>query len=103
MDVIESNYSVLEQRIAAAQDFWEAERAHERYLHNLVTQSFLSHASLCRQFGEVFGQARDLCQLVAQARANGVDWGRVKVCLHVNRATQHDIAHAVVATSVILH
>jgi hypothetical protein len=66
--------------VAAAQDFSEAERAHDRFLHALVTQSFLSHASLCRQFGEVFGQARRLCGIVARARGGeGVDWAAVQV------------------------
>ncbi|KAI8466120.1 MAG: gamma tubulin interacting protein [Monoraphidium minutum] len=79
VDVIESNFSALERRVAAAQDFSEAERAHDAFLHALVTQSFLGHASLCRQFGEVFGQARRLCGVVARARAGeGVDWRQVQ-------------------------
>lgn len=78
--MIESNFAVLERRVAAAQDFSEAERAHDCFLHALVTQSFLSHASLCRQFGEVFGQARRLCGVVARARGGeGIDWKQVEV------------------------
>ncbi len=57
---------------------------HLRHTHtptpSRVPQSFLSHASLCRQFGEVFGQARQLCALVARAGETGaVEWPAVQV------------------------
>jgi hypothetical protein len=61
------------------QDFAEAEHAHERFLHALVTQSFLSHQLLGRQFGEVFEQSSKLCRLVRGARERGIDWEQVKV------------------------
>lgn len=61
------------------QDFAEAEHAHERFLHALVTQSFLSHTSLVRQLGQVFEQTSALCRLVKGARERGIDWAQVQV------------------------
>lgn len=80
VDVIESNYAILEQSVSAAQDFHEAERAHDRYLHRLITQSFLSHGSLCKDLSEVFGHVRELCGVISRARDTGVDWKKVQVC-----------------------
>lgn len=62
-----------------AQDFSAAEAAHDAFLHTLVTQSFLSHSSLTRQFGEVFAQVRALCRLVNAAAAASGDTGGLLV------------------------
>jgi hypothetical protein len=61
------------------QDFSEAEHAHERFLHALVTQSFLGHSAIVKQIGEVFGQTRALCRLVRGARERGIDCDAVTV------------------------
>lgn len=63
-DVIESNWRLLEVRMAAAQDFGEAEDAHRCFLADLVTQSFLSQSTICRNIGDVFGHVLELCSLV---------------------------------------
>ncbi|KAF8058112.1 GCP4 [Scenedesmus sp. PABB004] len=78
LDVVETNYARLVDKVAAAQDFAEAEHAHERFLHALLTQSFLSHTSLVRQLGEVFGQTSALCRLVRGARERGIDWEQAR-------------------------
>lgn len=57
-DVIESNYKVLEERIQAAHDFSEAERAHHLYLHNLMDQSFLTSKTICTLISTVFGHVQ---------------------------------------------
>lgn len=57
-DVIESNYKVLEERIDAAHDFSEAERAHHLYLHNLMDQSFLTSKTICTLISTVFGHVQ---------------------------------------------
>ncbi|KAF6261046.1 gamma-tubulin complex component protein [Scenedesmus sp. NREL 46B-D3] len=78
LDVVESNYAKLQEKVAAAQDFAEAEHAHERFLHALVTQSFLSHQMLGNQFSQVFEQSSALCRLVRGARERGIDWQQVQ-------------------------
>jgi hypothetical protein len=65
--------------LVSLQDFAEAEHAHERFLHALVTQSFLSHQILGRQLSQVFGQSSALCRLVRGARERGIDWQQVQV------------------------
>eukprot|EP00775_Hariotina_reticulata_P005315 gene5317-5550_t len=79
LDVVEVNYARLQEKVAAAQDFSEAEHAHERFLHALVTQSFLGHSAIVKQIGEVFGQTRALCRLVKGARERGIDCDAVEV------------------------
>ncbi|MEW5306079.1 MAG: hypothetical protein WDW36_008574 [Sanguina aurantia] len=78
-DVIESNYKVLEERIEAAHDFSEAERAHHLYLHNLMDQSFLTSKTICTLISTVFGHVQDLCTVIEsadQARESGAP-GRI--------------------------
>ncbi len=65
LDVIESNFKVLEERIGAAHDFAEAERAHSAYLHALVNQCFLNTGTITRAIGAVFTQVQ------VRGRVNG--------------------------------
>ena len=58
LDVIESNYKVLEERVGAARDFAEAERAHAAYLHALLSQCFLNTGTITRAIGAVFTQVQ---------------------------------------------
>ncbi|WIA33536.1 hypothetical protein OEZ86_006660 [Tetradesmus obliquus] len=78
LDVVESNYARLQEKVAAAQDFEEAERAHDRFLQALVAQSFLGSGILGKQLSEVFGQSAALCRLVKGAREDGIDWPQVQ-------------------------
>jgi hypothetical protein len=64
-DVIGGRFSELLARVEQAADFAEAQVAHDRCVRELVTQSLLPHASLSRQFGEVFSQALALADIVA--------------------------------------
>ncbi|KAF5834637.1 Spc98 family-domain-containing protein [Dunaliella salina] len=70
VDVIESNYSQLEARIAAAQDFSEVERAHANYLHALMQQTFLNTTTICRTIAALFLHVQELCQLVDAATSH---------------------------------
>lgn len=54
VDVIEANFKVLEEHIASAQDFSEAERAHTNYLHLLMQQSFLNTKKICTTITKIF-------------------------------------------------
>jgi hypothetical protein len=47
-----------EDRIGAARDFAEAERAHAAYLHALVNQCFLNTGTITRAIGAVFTQVQ---------------------------------------------
>eukprot|EP00955_Chlamydomonas_euryale_P068534 360147-Chlamydomonas_euryale.AAC.4 len=72
VDVIESNYAALSERIAGAHDFAEAERAHANYQHALVNQCFLNTVTITRAIGAVFKQAQQLCGMVdAYAHVRG--------------------------------
>jgi hypothetical protein len=57
LDVIESNFKLLEEGIGAAHDFAEVERVHTSYLHALVNQCFLNTGTITRAIGTVFSQA----------------------------------------------
>ncbi|CAD7697778.1 unnamed protein product [Ostreobium quekettii] len=82
VDVIESNYAQLQQRIADAQDFMEAERAHNRYLSTLIFQSFLSTVSISRLLQQVFRACHSLCTMVrlddGSPTCDAADWRKVE-------------------------
>eukprot|EP00878_Enallax_costatus_P030452 GHUV01033156.1.p1 GENE.GHUV01033156.1~~GHUV01033156.1.p1 ORF type:complete len:360 (+),score=144.69 GHUV01033156.1:480-1559(+) len=78
VDVVESNFAQLQAKVAQAQDFSEAEYAHERFLHALVSQSFLGHHTLTNHLGEVFSQVMELSRLVQGSREQGIDWDAIK-------------------------
>ncbi len=54
VDVIETNFAQLEQRVAAAQDYGEVERAHAGYLHALMAQCFLTTHTMSRTISTIF-------------------------------------------------
>ena len=72
VDVIESNYKVLEEHVGAAQDFAQAERAHTHFLHALVNQCFLNTGTITRAIGAVFTQVQVWgCGKVESGRVGG--------------------------------
>ncbi|GFR50820.1 hypothetical protein Agub_g13079, partial [Astrephomene gubernaculifera] len=66
-DVIEVNFSALENKISSCQDFSELERAHHVFLSTLMVQSFLTVRSLCAVLGDIFQDVASLSQLVSRA------------------------------------
>ncbi|PNW88207.1 hypothetical protein CHLRE_01g019150v5 [Chlamydomonas reinhardtii] len=66
-DVIEVNFSALENKIANCQDFSELERAHALFLNTLMVQSFLTVRTMCINLTEIFQDVAMLTQLVSRA------------------------------------
>ena len=64
VDVIEAQSSILSQCIANAQDFSEAERAHQTFLDAVVTQSFLDMKAISQMLEGVFSLCQRLCGCV---------------------------------------
>lgn len=64
VDVIEAQSSILSQCIANAQDFSEAERAHQTFLNAVVTQSFLDMKAISQMLEGVFSLCQRLCGFV---------------------------------------
>ncbi|KAL0056051.1 hypothetical protein WJX82_007204 [Trebouxia sp. C0006] len=64
VDVIEAQSSVLSQCIANAQDFSEAERAHETFMDAVVTQSFLDMKAISQMLEGIFSLCQRLCGFV---------------------------------------
>ena len=80
IDVIESQFRTLIDRISNAEDFAEAERAHEAYLSALFGQTFLDISTISRLLEELFSQIREFCSVVTAAttcddRQGGADGG----------------------------
>ncbi|KAL3153823.1 Gamma-tubulin complex component 4, variant 2 [Trebouxia sp. C0010 RCD-2024] len=70
VDVIEAQSSILSQCIANAQDFSEAERAHQTFLDAVVTQSFLDMKAISQMLEGVFGLCQRLCGFVQKDDGN---------------------------------
>ncbi|GIL67009.1 hypothetical protein Vafri_20405 [Volvox africanus] len=66
-DVIEVNFSTLENKISTCQDFSELERAHTIFLSTLMVQSFLTVRSLCSVLADIFQDVAQLAKLVSRA------------------------------------
>lgn len=78
MDVIEAEYKTLEDKVAAARDFVEVERAHHQYLSALLSQTFLDVSLVSQSLASVLSQCLALCRtvqvrapLLSTAEANG--------------------------------
>uniref|UniRef100_A0A7S4CJ80 Spindle pole body component n=1 Tax=Eutreptiella gymnastica TaxID=73025 RepID=A0A7S4CJ80_9EUGL len=54
VDVLETHYTQLMKRVSQAEDFQGAHRAHEKYIHGLVSACFLDHHVLCTSLEELF-------------------------------------------------
>ena len=64
VDVIEAQSLILSQCIANAQDFSEAERAHQTFLNAVVTQSFLDMKAISQMLEGLFSLCQRLCGFV---------------------------------------
>jgi hypothetical protein len=64
VDVIEAEYKTLEDKIAAARDFVEVERAHHQYLSALLSQTFLDVSLVSQSLASVLAQCLALCRMV---------------------------------------
>ena len=64
VDVIEAQSSTLSQCIANAQDFSEAERAHQTFMDAVVTQSFLDMKAISQMLEGIFSLCQRLCGFV---------------------------------------
>lgn len=64
VDVIEAQSSKLVECIANAQDFSEAERAHQNFLNAIVTQSFLDMKAISTMLENIFSLCQRLCGYV---------------------------------------
>jgi hypothetical protein len=64
VDVIEAEYKTLEDKVAAAHDFVEVERAHHQYLSALLSQTFLDVSLVSQSLASVLSQCLALCRTV---------------------------------------
>ncbi|KAK3232936.1 Gamma-tubulin complex component 4 [Cymbomonas tetramitiformis] len=64
VDVIEVEYSNMQDSIAAAHDFAEVERAHSIYLSRLLSQTFLENEVVSQSLTDVFHHVKTLCKWV---------------------------------------
>lgn len=64
VDVIEAQSSKLVECIGNAQDFSEAERAHQHFLDAIVTQSFLDMKAISTMLENIFSLCQRLCGYV---------------------------------------
>jgi len=64
VDVIEAEYKVLQDKVAAAHDFSEVERAHHQYLSALLSQTFLDVSLVSQTLANIIEQCLQLCRLI---------------------------------------
>lgn len=72
VDVIEAQSSILSQCIANAQDFSEAERAHQTFMDAVVTQSFLDMKAISQMLEGIFSLCQRLCGFVQVSKLDVV-------------------------------
>lgn len=82
VDVIEAQSSILSQCIANAQDFSEAERAHQTFLDAVVTQSFLDMKAISQMLEGIFSLCQRLCGFVQVNKLTFPDTGchAISIC-----------------------
>mmetsp|Transcript_40043 Transcript_40043/g.102447 ORF Transcript_40043/g.102447 Transcript_40043/m.102447 type:complete len:169 (+) Transcript_40043:3-509(+) len=73
LDVIEVQYSQLHEAIAQAQDFKEAERAHQDYVKALTSQAFLDISNISSHIESMMAMCRKLCGWVHREAVLGED------------------------------
>ncbi|GMH37208.1 hypothetical protein BSKO_05081 [Bryopsis sp. KO-2023] len=64
VDVIEANYSMLLQEMDDTQDFMQASKNHEKYLKNLLLQSFMQTKIFSQYLTPIFSTSRDVCAII---------------------------------------
>ncbi|KAH8958639.1 hypothetical protein BDL97_06G035800 [Sphagnum fallax] len=66
VDVIESQWKLLQERLEASKDFTELARFHQEYLAALITQSFLDIGSVSRILDSIINLCLQLCHIIEQ-------------------------------------
>ncbi|KAI5078166.1 hypothetical protein GOP47_0007990, partial [Adiantum capillus-veneris] len=64
VDVIESQWNLLQERVQASKDFTELVRFHQEYLTALISQSFLDIGSVSRILDSIIKLCLRLCRLI---------------------------------------
>lgn len=66
VDVIESQWNLLQERVEASEDFTELVRFHQEYLSALISQSFLDIGSVSRILDSIIKLCLQLCRIIEQ-------------------------------------
>lgn len=66
VDVIESQWNLLQERVEASKDFTELARFHQEYLAALISQSFLDIGSVSRILDSIINLCLELCHVIEQ-------------------------------------
>eukprot|EP01018_Ginkgo_biloba_P006220 Gb_14684 [translate_table: standard] len=66
VDVIESQWNLLQERVEASEDFTELARFHQEYLSALISQSFLDIGSVSRILDSIIKLCLQLCHIIEQ-------------------------------------
>ncbi|KAL2612318.1 hypothetical protein R1flu_024010 [Riccia fluitans] len=66
VDVIESQWTLLQERVEASKDFTELARFHQEYLSALISQSFLDIGSVSRILDSIIKLCLQLCRIIEQ-------------------------------------
>ena len=69
--MVEAQSSILSQCIAHAQDFSEAERAHQTFMDAVVTESFLDMKAISQMLEGIFSLCQRLCGYVQVSGQSG--------------------------------
>ncbi|EFJ37238.1 hypothetical protein SELMODRAFT_77770 [Selaginella moellendorffii] len=64
VDVIESQWNLLQERVQASKDFTELARFHQEYLSALISQSFLDIGSVSRILDSIIKLCLQLCRIM---------------------------------------
>ena len=64
VDVVETQYSILRKHIASAENFLDLEKALSRFLHTLITQSFLDISSITSMLDGIIKLCFKFCNSV---------------------------------------
>eukprot|EP00898_Chlorokybus_atmophyticus_P000917 jgi/Chlat1/1826/Chrsp138S02145 len=64
VDVIESQYALLQQRVSESNDFNELVRAHAECLNALVSQTFLNIGTISSMLNDIIRLCLSLCQMI---------------------------------------
>ncbi|XP_057828040.2 gamma-tubulin complex component 4 [Cryptomeria japonica] len=70
VDVIESQWNLLQERVETSKDFTELTKYHQEYLSALISQSFLDIGSVSRILDSIIKLCLQLCRLIEQYEGN---------------------------------
>ncbi|KAH6555114.1 hypothetical protein KP509_1Z281100 [Ceratopteris richardii] len=79
VDVIESQWNLLQERVQASKDFTELVKFHQEYLSALISQSFLDIGSVSRILDSIIKLCLRLCRLIENqdGSPNSVDLDQI--------------------------